>query len=186
MVHYRCLFTFLGYILLIHQFIYVSCICRLLRHFLLLTASAQMSYSLFRCMAALSRDHIVANTVGCLALMGLLLFGGFIISRGNYNSLTLKDFLKPVIFNHEMNFNMIIYIWKFNLMLFSMFHSENAPNWLVWGFWLSPLTYAQTALSTNEFLGKAWKQVSILFFFSPFFFFNRKLHLPQSIWVLQE
>ncbi|GLT73000.1 hypothetical protein SLA2020_448900 [Shorea laevis] len=91
---------------------------RLLRHFLLLTASAQMSYSLFRCMAALSRDHIVANTVGCLAFMGLLLFGGFIISR------------------------------------------ENAPNWLVWGFWLSPLTYAQTALSTNEFLGKAWKQVN--------------------------
>ncbi|KAK8654621.1 hypothetical protein V6N13_107228 [Hibiscus sabdariffa] len=37
----------------------------------------------FRCIAALSRDHIVSNTAGCLALMWLLVFSGFILSREN-------------------------------------------------------------------------------------------------------
>ncbi|OMO57948.1 hypothetical protein COLO4_34962 [Corchorus olitorius] len=42
-----------------------------------------MSYSLFRCIAALARDHIVANTVGCLSVIWLLIFSGFILSREN-------------------------------------------------------------------------------------------------------
>ncbi|KAK4604283.1 hypothetical protein RGQ29_012685 [Quercus rubra] len=56
---------------------------RWLRHFLLLTAHAQMSYALFRCMGALSRDHVIANTAGSLAIICLLVFSGFTISRTN-------------------------------------------------------------------------------------------------------
>ncbi|KAK9026870.1 hypothetical protein V6N11_066729 [Hibiscus sabdariffa] len=56
---------------------------RMLKQYLILVISGQMSYSLFRCIAALSRDHIVSNTAGCLALMWLLVFSGFILSREN-------------------------------------------------------------------------------------------------------
>lgn len=41
-----------------------------------------MSYALFRCLAAVARDNVVANTGGCLAVLWLLIFGGFILSHG--------------------------------------------------------------------------------------------------------
>uniref|UniRef100_A0A9I9DX68 ABC transporter domain-containing protein n=1 Tax=Cucumis melo TaxID=3656 RepID=A0A9I9DX68_CUCME len=72
---------------------------RVLKQFFVYTLSGQMSYALFRCIAALSRDHVVANTGGCLG------------------------------------------------------------KWLSWGYWTSPLMYAQTALSINEFLGDNWNRV---------------------------
>lgn len=30
------------------------------------------------------------------------------------------------------------------------------PSWWIWGFWVSPLMYAQNAASVNEFLGHSW------------------------------
>jgi ABC-type multidrug transport system permease subunit len=36
----------------------------------------------------------------------------------------------------------------------------NVKKWWIWGYWISPLSYAQNAISTNEFLGKSWSQVS--------------------------
>ncbi|MBA0603983.1 hypothetical protein Godav_016677, partial [Gossypium davidsonii] len=73
-------------------------ITRMLKQYLVLVMSGQMSYALFRCLAALTRDHVVANT------------------------------------------------------------AENMPNWLIWGYWTSPLMYVQTAISVNEFLGHAWNK----------------------------
>ncbi|GMI89506.1 ATP-binding cassette G38, pleiotropic drug resistance 10 [Hibiscus trionum] len=61
-------------------------ITRMLKQYLILVTSGQMSYSLFRCIAALARDHIVANTAGCLAVMWLLMFSGFILSRENMHT----------------------------------------------------------------------------------------------------
>ncbi|KAE8718787.1 ABC transporter G family member 38 [Hibiscus syriacus] len=89
---------------------------KMLKQYLVLVMSGQMSYALFRCIAALARDHIVSNTAGCLSVMWLLVFSGFILSR------------------------------------------ENMQKWLIWGYWTSPLMYAQNALSVNEFLGQAWSQ----------------------------
>lgn len=59
-----------------------SLVFRMFRHYIILTLSGQMSYALFRTIGAISRDHIVANTCGCLSVVWLLLFSGFIISRG--------------------------------------------------------------------------------------------------------
>lgn len=42
----------------------------------------QMALSLFRFMASLGRDLVIANTCGSGALMILFLLGGFIIPRG--------------------------------------------------------------------------------------------------------
>ncbi|XP_056162933.1 pleiotropic drug resistance protein 3-like [Syzygium oleosum] len=36
------------------------------------------------------------------------------------------------------------------------------PGWLKWGFWLSPLSYAEIGASVNEFLAPRWQKVSSL------------------------
>lgn len=33
---------------------------------------------------------------------------------------------------------------------------DRIPGWWIWGFWISPLMYAQNAASVNEFLGHSW------------------------------
>ncbi|CAA3033443.1 ABC transporter G family member 32-like [Olea europaea subsp. europaea] len=33
---------------------------------------------------------------------------------------------------------------------------DRIPTWWIWGFWISPLMYAQNAASVNEFLGHSW------------------------------
>uniref|UniRef100_A0A453KM96 ABC transporter domain-containing protein n=1 Tax=Aegilops tauschii subsp. strangulata TaxID=200361 RepID=A0A453KM96_AEGTS len=35
---------------------------------------------------------------------------------------------------------------------------ENVKKWWIWGYWISPLMYAQNALSVNEFLGHSWNK----------------------------
>ncbi|XP_030489590.2 ABC transporter G family member 32 [Cannabis sativa] len=36
---------------------------------------------------------------------------------------------------------------------------DRVPSWWIWGFWFSPLMYAQNAASVNEFLGHSWDKV---------------------------
>ena len=49
---------------------------------LLLLMLHQMALGLFRFMAALARDMVIANTFGSAALMVIFLLGGFIIPKG--------------------------------------------------------------------------------------------------------
>ncbi|GLT42698.1 hypothetical protein SLA2020_166840 [Shorea laevis] len=44
------------------------------------------------------------------------------------------------------------------------------PTWLKWGFWISPLSYAEIGIVVNEFLAPRWQQ----------FMFTRHCHLPGS------
>jgi hypothetical protein len=37
--------------------------------------------------------------------------------------------------------------------------ADNIKKWWIWGYWSSPLMYAQNALAVNEFLGKSWQKV---------------------------
>ncbi|WVY92651.1 hypothetical protein V8G54_031739 [Vigna mungo] len=91
---------------------------RFFRYMLLLLMLHQMALGLFRFMAALARDMVIANTFGSAALMIIFLLGGFIIP---------KAMIKP---------------------------------WWIWGYWLSPLTYGQRAISVNEFTATRWMQHS--------------------------
>ncbi|KAJ6820441.1 ABC transporter G family member 36-like isoform X1 [Iris pallida] len=34
---------------------------------------------------------------------------------------------------------------------------EDVKKWWIWGYWISPIMYAQNSISTNEFLGKTWR-----------------------------
>ncbi|KAF8032639.1 hypothetical protein BT93_D1534 [Corymbia citriodora subsp. variegata] len=92
-------------------------VTRLLKQYVAIVLSGQMSYAFFRCTGTLSRDHVIANTAGSFAIVGVLTFGGFIYSRAR------------------------------------------VKKWQTWGFWASPLMYAQTAISVNEFLGESWSHV---------------------------
>ncbi|WJZ94700.1 hypothetical protein VitviT2T_013535 [Vitis vinifera] len=35
---------------------------------------------------------------------------------------------------------------------------ENVKKWWIWGYWSSPMMYAQNAILVNEFLGKSWSK----------------------------
>ncbi|CAI9267836.1 unnamed protein product [Lactuca saligna] len=37
---------------------------------------------------------------------------------------------------------------------------DSIPAWWIWGYWVSPLMYAQNAVSVNEFLGDTWDKAS--------------------------
>lgn len=89
-------------------------ITRCLQQFLLFFLLHQMSIGLFRVMASLGRNLVVANTFGSFAMLVVMALGGFILSR------------------------------------------DSIPKWWIWGYWISPLMYAQNAASTNEFLGHSW------------------------------
>ncbi|XP_058002043.1 pleiotropic drug resistance protein 1 [Hevea brasiliensis] len=90
---------------------------RFFKQYLILLFTNQMASGLFRLMAALGRNIIVANTFGSFALLAILVLGGFILSR------------------------------------------DDVKKWWLWGYWVSPLTYVQNAISVNEFLGKTWRHV---------------------------
>ncbi|CAN4128179.1 unnamed protein product [Withania somnifera] len=91
---------------------------RFFKQLFLLICLNQMASGLFRFIAALGRNIIVANTFGSCALLIVLVMGGFILSR------------------------------------------DNVKGWLIWGYWISPMMYAQNAIAVNEFLGKSWAHVS--------------------------
>ncbi|KAJ8769245.1 hypothetical protein K2173_001835 [Erythroxylum novogranatense] len=56
---------------------------RFFRYMLLLLAIHQMALGLFRMMASISRDLVIANTFGSAALMIVFCLGGFIIPKAN-------------------------------------------------------------------------------------------------------
>ncbi|VAH68952.1 unnamed protein product [Triticum turgidum subsp. durum] len=89
---------------------------RLFRQFLLLLVMSETASGLFRFIAGLARNQIVANTIGSFFLLICMLTGGFVLSR------------------------------------------ENVKKWWIWGYWISPLMYAQNAISVNEFLGDSWNK----------------------------
>uniref|UniRef100_A0A3Q7GZ29 ABC transporter domain-containing protein n=1 Tax=Solanum lycopersicum TaxID=4081 RepID=A0A3Q7GZ29_SOLLC len=89
-------------------------ITRCFRQFLLYFSLHQMSIGLFRVMASLGRNMIVANTFGSFAMLVVMALGGFVISR------------------------------------------DSIPSWWIWGYWFSPLMYAQNSASVNEFRGHSW------------------------------
>ncbi|KAL1194449.1 ABC transporter G family member 38 [Cardamine amara subsp. amara] len=83
-------YFFIGYDLTITSF---------LRHYLVLALCGQMSYGLFRCIAAVTRNHVVSNTMGCLAVMWLMTFSGYVLSRNQVHKwLTWAYWTSPLMY----------------------------------------------------------------------------------------
>jgi len=64
-------------------------LCRFFKQFLVLFFISQMASGLFRAIAALGRNMIVANTFGSFAVLTLLALGGFILSKSKLITQTL-------------------------------------------------------------------------------------------------
>ncbi|KAL0737801.1 hypothetical protein Bca4012_014011 [Brassica carinata] len=72
---------------------------KILKHYLILALCGQTSYGCFRCIAAVTRNHVVANTMGCLALMWLMTFSGYVLSRHQVHKwLTWAYWTSPVMY----------------------------------------------------------------------------------------
>ncbi|CAI0467875.1 unnamed protein product [Linum tenue] len=93
-------------------------IWRFFRYVLLLFSVHQMALGMFRTLASVARDMVVATTFASVCLLIIISSGGFIIP---------KAMVKP---------------------------------WWAWAFWVSPLTYAQRAISVNEFGADRWMKSS--------------------------
>ncbi|XP_057823291.2 pleiotropic drug resistance protein 1 [Cryptomeria japonica] len=92
---------------------------RFFQQLLLYIAVSQSALGLFRFIAAVGRNRIVANTFGSFAILVIFVLGGFIISR------------------------------------------DDIRGWWIWGYWISPLMYAQNGIAVNEFLASRWQKDNI-------------------------
>lgn len=119
---------------------------RFFRYMLLLFMVHQMALSLFRLMASLGRDMIIANTGGSGVLMILFLLGGFIVPKGRLRQKTMWQ-------------KEGIYICYAVGWWFWLHFSGMIKPWWLWGYWLSPLNYGQRAVSVNEFTATRWMGV---------------------------
>ncbi|XP_023639206.1 ABC transporter G family member 38 [Capsella rubella] len=78
---------------------YDPTITSFLKHYLVLALCGQMSYGLFRCIAAVTRNHVVSNTMGCLAVMWLMTFSGYVLSRNQVHKwLTWAYWTSPMMY----------------------------------------------------------------------------------------
>lgn len=132
-------------------------IYRFLRQFLLYFFLHQMSLALFRVMGSLGRTMIVANTFGSFAMMVVMGLGGYVISRGKWIAVMF----------------LISFICVTECLFIFLIKTDSISRWWIWGFWISPLMYAQNAASVNEFLGHSWNKV--------IFFRTAVQFLPQSL-----
>ncbi|KAK4428051.1 Pleiotropic drug resistance protein 1 [Sesamum alatum] len=90
---------------------------RFFKHYLLLLVELQTASAIFRVIAAVGRNMIIANTYGFFVVLITLSLGGFVLSR------------------------------------------DNVKKWWLWGYWTSPVMYAENALLANEFTGHSWRHV---------------------------
>ncbi|KAK7405523.1 hypothetical protein VNO78_06905 [Psophocarpus tetragonolobus] len=75
---------------------------RLFKQYLVLLFISQMASGLFRAIAALGRNMIVANTFGSFALLTLLALGGFILSKEDIKSWWIWGFwISPLMYGQN-------------------------------------------------------------------------------------
>jgi hypothetical protein len=118
------------------------------KQYLLLLGVNQMAAAVFRFVSGAGRNMIVANVFASLMLLVVMVLGGFIIVRGKSSSLSLS------------RCNYLQCKFLLNQLCFSVFFLvDKVKKWLIWGYWISPMMYAQNAISVNEMLGHSWDKI---------------------------
>ena len=118
---------------------------RFFKHYLLLLAINQMSAAIFRFIGGIARNMIVANVFASFMLLVFMVLGGFILVRG-------KSSYFPLCSSSQCSFFINQCISLFRL-------AEKIKKWWIWGYWISPMMYAQNAISVNEMLGHSWDKI---------------------------
>lgn len=125
-----------------------------------------MAAGMFRVISGVCRTMIIANTGGSLMLLLVFLLGGFVLPKRE--SLIINQTLIKTLILCNLLWSLI---WLSHNVL-----TGDIPDWWVWGYWLSPLSYAFNALSVNEMLAPRWsKPVSTIIFKRTKNIFNSKL-----------
>ena len=117
---------------------------RFFRYMLLLFSIHQMALGLYRMMASIARDMVIANTFGSASMLAILLLGGFIIPKGRLCCFVYFDINSGI------------------LLMFVFLISESIKSWWIWMYWVSPLSYGQSAISVNEFTATRWMKKSAI------------------------
>jgi hypothetical protein len=118
---------------------------RFFKHYLLLLAINQMSASIFRFIGGVARNMIVANVFASFMLLVFMVLGGFILVRGKSSYFSLCSSSQRSFFINQC------------VSLFRL--AEKIKKWWIWGYWISPMMYAQNAISVNEMLGHSWDKI---------------------------
>ncbi|KAI7748945.1 hypothetical protein M8C21_011098, partial [Ambrosia artemisiifolia] len=126
------------------------------KQFLTFFAIHQMSSSLFRLIAVVARTEVLSNTSGPFILMMIVTLGGFVVAKGSEQSLL------------QMNTSLSLFKVGNNIATKAKQSdksndviSDDSERWISWGFYTSPMMYAQNALVINEFLDKRWSTPNI-------------------------
>ncbi|KAG1326103.1 Pleiotropic drug resistance protein 3 [Cocos nucifera] len=61
---------------------------------------------------------------------------------------------------HQISLSLYHFIASYFQTIVTSTIIASIPGWLKWGFWVSPLTYAEIGLAVNEFLAPRWQKTS--------------------------
>ena len=125
-------------------------ISRFFCQFLILCLVHQSVSSLYRFIASYFRTPTASFFYLFLALTIFLMFGGFTLPK---RKITIANWMHII----QANINKLYY---------STVVSASMPGWLNWGFWISPMTYAEISTAINEFQAPRWQKVKCIFFSS--------------------
>jgi hypothetical protein len=119
-----------------------------------------MAAALFRFIGGAARDMTVANVFGSFVLLIFMVLCGFILDRGTPSPffITKKEENNLAIFLYAVLFIIAVFFKKGGC-LFIFDFAEKVKKWWIWGYWISPMMYAQNALSVNEMLGHSWDKI---------------------------
>jgi len=104
-----------------------------------------MAAALFRFIGGAARSMVVANVFASFMLLVVMVLGGFILVRGKNSYFSLCNSLQCGFFINQ-------YFFVSRL-------AEKIKKWWIWGYWISPMMYAQNAISVNEMLGHSWDKI---------------------------
>ncbi|OEL14622.1 ABC transporter G family member 50, partial [Dichanthelium oligosanthes] len=125
--------------------------------------TAQLSIIAVITMSVFFRTHMTTDLTHANYYMGALFFYQFLIlSLLHQSASSSYRFIASYAQTHILSF-----FYQFvSLELFLVFGGfvlpkPSMPGWLSWGFWTSPLTYAQITMAINEFLAPRWQQETL-------------------------
>lgn len=103
-------------------------------------------------LASICQIEAVAGFFSTVSVVIMLFFGGFIIPKRKDQPNFYSQISKGIEWFTDRECVCVCII--FNL-------TDSLPAWLRWGFWLSPVSYAEIGVSVTEFLAPRWEKVKM-------------------------
>ncbi|KAJ6334321.1 hypothetical protein OIU78_011253 [Salix suchowensis] len=104
---------------------------------------------------------IISNLIVMFLSIRLFFYQFFLLFLVHQVSISMFRLIASIVRNPSIASTCALFIILITF-LFGGFviRKPSLPSWLRWGFWLSPLAYAEIGASLNEFLAPRWQKVS--------------------------